>query len=80
MAQNQTVYADPSTTAEMCDDCRAAGAALALPRQLDSLARAAARPAPSIHFEDYPRGLPKRDIDMLTAARTLAAALELELD
>jgi hypothetical protein len=80
MAQHRTVYTDPATPAELRDDCRAAGVVLDLPRRMDSVARAAARPAPSIRFEDYPRGLPKHDIDMLTAARTLATVLDLELD
>ena len=80
MAKNRTVYADPATPAELRDDCRAAGVVLDLPRRMDSVARAASRPAPSIRFEDYPQGLPKHDVDLLTAARSLAAALDLELD
>ena len=38
------------------------------------------RPAPSIHFEDFPREVPKRDIRVSDAAARLANALHLHLD
>ena len=37
-------------------------------------------PAPSIHFEDFPREVPKRDIEVSDAAARLANALHLHLD
>ena len=46
-------------------DCRATGRNLHLPR-LERAARAAVEPAPSIHFEDFPREVPKRDIGSAT--------------
>lgn len=76
----RTPYDDPEPPATLAESCRAAGDVLALRRDLDSVARAARRPAPSIRFEDRPQGLPKRDLDMLAAAEMLAAALSLEVD
>ncbi|MEP9381007.1 hypothetical protein [Nocardioides sp. KR10-350] len=69
-------YDDPATPHELCADCRAADRALAL----DRAARSVRRPAPSIRFEDYPQGLPKRDIDLLAAAHRLAHTLSLAQD
>jgi len=69
-------YDDPATPEEMRADCRAAGANL----HLERAARAVARPAPSLYFEDYPRELPKRDIEISEAAARLAGALNLQLD
>lgn len=37
-------------------------------------------PAPSLHFEDYPREVPKTDISVSHAAQRLANALHLHLD
>jgi len=69
--QPRTAYDDLATPQEMLADCRAADGALDLPR----IARAVQRPAPSIRFEDFPQGLPKRDIDLLTAAEHLTREL-----
>lgn len=77
---SRTPYDDPQPPAQLRESCRAAGDVLALRRDLSTMAAAAARPAPSIRFEDQPQGLPKRDLDMLAAAEMLAAALSLELD
>lgn len=74
--RSPAAYDDPASPAEMRADCHQAGSRLGL----TGVARDALRPAPSIRFEDYPRGLPKRDVDMLQAARRLATALGLELD
>jgi hypothetical protein len=63
-------YDEPSTTARMTSDARAAGAVL----------RAAVRPSPSIRYEDYPHDLPKPRIEVSEAASRLAAALHLHLD
>ena len=57
-----------------------AGRNLGLERRLARAAEAATEPAPSIHFEDYPREVPKREIRITEAAQRLANALELHLD
>ena len=44
------------------------------------VAKAAVAPAPSIHFEDYPREVAKRDIAISDAAARIANALHLHLD
>ena len=69
-------YDDASTPEEMSADCRAAGENLRLRRA----AAAAARPAPSLHFDEYPREVGKRDIRISDAAARLANALHLHLD
>ncbi len=69
-------YDDASTPQEMSADCRAAGQNL----HLQKAARAAVEPAPSIHFEDYPREVAKREIRISDAAARLAGALHLHLD
>jgi hypothetical protein len=73
-------YDDPATPSELTADCRAAEARLALPASFESVARAAARPAPSIRFEDFPREVPKPQIHPAAAARRIADALDLGLD
>ena len=69
-------YDDASTPEEMSADCRAAGENLRLRRA----AAAAAGPAPSLHFDEYPREVGKRDIRISDAAARLANALHLHLD
>lgn len=71
-------YDDPAVPGELTADCLAAEARLAY--RLDSLARAAGRPAPSIRFEDFPREVPKPQIHPAVAAQRIAAALGLDLD
>ncbi len=71
-----TAYDDLATPAQMREDGRAAGHHLRLERAADKLRG----PAPSIHFEDFPRELPKREITISAAAQRLANALELYLD
>ena len=72
-------YDDPSTPSELTADCRAAEARLALPGSLDSVARAAARGPISLRFEDF-HEVAKPEIHPATAARRIAAALDLDLD
>ena len=60
----------------MREDCRAAGRHL----RLERAAAQVTRPAPSIHFEDFPREVPKREIAVSAAAQRIANALELHLD
>src|SRR3954466_16182698 len=55
-------YDDPSTPSDLSADCRAAEARLSSAPGFDTVARAAARPAPSIRFEDFPREIPKPEI------------------
>lgn len=76
-------YDDADTAADMSADCRAVEAALRLPARrtpAQHAARALTRPVPSILFEDYPREVAKRDIEVSDAAARLAAALHLHLD
>lgn len=65
-----------STPAELARDCRAVGTNL----RLDRIHRAATSTPPSIHFDDFPREVRKRDISIDTATARLAAALHLHLD
>jgi hypothetical protein len=76
MDTERRAYDDLSTPHEMYDDCRAVGVKL----RFDRIARAAALPAPSLQFEDFPRDVPKRDITVSDAAAKLANALHLHLD
>jgi len=70
-------YDDAATPAEMSADCSAARAAL----HLERAARAAVRPAPSLHFEDYPREVGKRgEIEISEAAARIARSLNLQVD
>jgi hypothetical protein len=69
-------WEEPDTLAQMASDCRAAGVNL----RLDRVGRAALRPSPSILFQDFPRDLPKREIQVPEAARRIADALHLHLD
>ena len=71
-----TAYDDLATPAQMREDCRAAGRHL----RLERAAAKVHQPAPSIHFEDFPREVRKRDIEVSAAAQRIANALELHLD
>jgi hypothetical protein len=68
MTDTRLAYDDHATPAEMSRDCRAVSAALL-------------RPAPSIHYDELPREVPKRgELAIPAAAARLAAALNLQLD
>ncbi len=68
-----------ATPAEMHDDC--VQVTRNLPRRrLERAAEKAVQTPPSIHFDDYPREVPKREIEISEAAAGLAAALHLHLD
>jgi hypothetical protein len=76
-------YDDPSPATEMTLDCRAVEAALALPRRRtpgERAARAVARPAPSLRYEDYPREVAKPSMAVSAAASRLGAAFHPDLD
>lgn len=70
------VHDELSPTPEMAADARAVGANLRLQRA----ALAAVSTPPSIHFEDYPTEVHKREITVSDAAARLANALHLHLD
>lgn len=71
-------YDEFASPEEMSVDCRAVHRNLR--RQLERAARDAVSTAPSIHFEDYPREIAKREIRVSDAAARLANALHLHLD
>ena len=48
--------------------------------RLARAARKVTETAPSIHFDEFPREVPKRDIQISEAAQRLANALHLHLD
>ena len=48
--------------------------------RLEGVARAAATPAPSLTYADYPRDVSKREIRVDEAAQRIANALHLHLD
>jgi hypothetical protein len=77
---HRLAYDELGSPAEMHADCEQVGHNLGLERRLARAAEAATEPAPSIHFEDYPREVPKRDIRISEAAQRLANAMELHLD
>ena len=76
MPSHRLAYDDASTPQEMSADCRAVGENL----RLQKAAKAAVQPAPSIHFEDYPREVAKREVRISDAATRIANALQLHLD
>ena len=71
-------YDDAATPSQMTTDCEAVSRNLQ--GRLERAAQAAVRPAPSIHFEDYPTEVGKRDIRVSDAAARVANALHLHLD
>ena len=77
---DRLAYDDAASMAAMRADCEAVGRNLGLERRLARAAEAATGPAPSIHFEDYPAEIPKREIRVSEAAQRLANAMELHLD
>jgi hypothetical protein len=72
----RTSYDDLETPAQMHADCLQVGRNL----RLERAARAVVEPAPSLHFEDYPPEVRKREIPVSEAAARLASALHLHLD
>ena len=68
---SRLTHSDLTSTREMADDCRATTRNLRLERAV----RAAVSAPPSLHFEDYPREVTKRDIRVSEAAARLAEAL-----
>ena len=64
------------STSEMASDARGVVSCLRLERVVE----AAVKPAPSIHFDDYPREVVKHEIQVSAAATRIANALYLHLD
>ena len=71
-----TPYEDLSSMARMQADCRATSRNLHLERAAEQVFKQ----APSIHFDEFPREVPKREIRISEAAQRIANALELHLD
>ncbi|MBM9461386.1 hypothetical protein JK386_15900 [Nocardioides sp. zg-536] len=69
-----TPYEEIATPADLHADF------MAVNRELARAAVKATRPAPSIHFDEFPREVAKRDIAISAAAQRLANALHLHLD
>ena len=59
---------------------RADAAAVGRHLRLERAARKAVEDAPSIRYEDFPREVHKRDVDVSDAAARIANALHLHLD
>jgi len=76
MSDSHLTYDELETPREMHADALAVETNLKLKR----MAKAAVQPAPSIHFEDYPREVPKPEITVTEQAIKLANALHLHLD
>src|SRR5262245_21923804 len=67
----RTSYDEIEAPAAMREDCAAVGRAL----RLERIRAAAAKGAPSLEYDDYPREMPKREIRVDEAAARLANAL-----
>ena len=78
MTTTRLPYEDADTAAAMAGDCAVVAAAMDLPLRAD-VATVAARPVPSLRYEDFPREVRKRDVTVDAATAHLAAALELHL-
>ncbi len=75
---HRLAYDDVDTPQQMHADCAAVGQHL--PRLEKAARLAVQQDVPSLHFEDYPREVKKRDIEVSEAAARLANALHLHLD
>lgn len=75
-----TPYEDLASPTDMAADCQAVGRNLGLETRLERAARSAVGPVPSIHFDEFPREVPKREIRVSDAAARIANALHLHLD
>ncbi|MEZ5097564.1 MAG: hypothetical protein R2731_16595 [Nocardioides sp.] len=70
----------PAGVPELGHDMYADARATRRNLRLERAARAAVRPAPSLEYADYPREVPKREIQISAATARLAGALHLHLD
>ncbi|KAA1417994.1 hypothetical protein F0U44_15310 [Nocardioides humilatus] len=69
-----TPYEEIETPSQLRAGCEAINTRLA------GVARKVVEAAPSIHFDEFPREIPKRTIQISEAAQRLANALHLHLD
>jgi hypothetical protein len=69
-------HAELDTPSRLREDGAAVGRAL----RLERIADAAVAGAPSLAYDDFPREVGKRDIEVTEAAARIAAALNLYLD
>ncbi|GAA4806515.1 hypothetical protein ACFQ0K_01385 [Nocardioides caeni] len=69
-----TPYEEFAAPSDLRADCEAVS------RRLELAAVKATRPAPSIHYDEFPRDQAKRGIEISEAAQRLANALHLHLD
>ena len=69
-----TPYEEIETPAQLRAGCEEVNTRLA------RAARKVVEAPPSIHFDDFPREVPKKDIQISEAAQRLANALHLHLD
>lgn len=67
--EGMTPYEEIESPSALHADCEAVS------RRLQEAARRAVEPAPSIRYEDFPREVPKRGIEVSEAAQRLAAAM-----
>ncbi|MFC6288561.1 hypothetical protein ACFP3Q_15445 [Nocardioides sp. GCM10027113] len=84
-SEHRVAYDEMSHQAQLRADCEAVSRNLGLDltpsSRLERAARAAVEgEAPSLHFEDFPREVHKRDITVSDAAARIANALHLHLD
>ena len=71
------IHDELASPAELAADCRSL---LVSHRRLEHAARAATQAPPSLHFDDYPTEVGKREIRVSDAAARLASSLHLHLD
>jgi len=69
-----TPYEEIESPTQLRADCEAVSS------QLARAARKVVQTPPSIHFDEFPREIPKREIKISAAAQRLANALHLHLD
>ena len=69
-----TPYEEIDTPTQLHSDCQEVN------RRLELAARKVVQTPPSIHFEDFPREVPKPEIRISEAAQRLANAMHLHLD
>jgi hypothetical protein len=77
MDTSRLAYDDFATPQQMHADAAACGTHLHLEK---AVRRAVQGDVPSLHFEDFPREVGKRDIAISEAAARIANALHLHLD
>lgn len=79
MSYERLAYDDQDSSSRMYDDCTACAGSIDLPRRRIDPASLAV-PAPSLTFDQYPRDVHERDIEVSDAAAHLAATFHLHLD